>query len=235
MNEDIRSLMEESPVGGNHGVTVDSYVDEGGAAQVTRRDLSGRLARVDQKGLDTGDSRFGIVTSRDDGGLVAHRGVLHPDEYVDYFALREQVEDDLGFTYADVSAAYATGRPTTEQRQLREKIDARLLALSRAGGNMETLAKALALSEKTIDRALARAREIDVRPMVPHGVVKTTRPCFKCAEPGKLRKRRFSGSPTEWVGNIALCDEHYAAGFERHPGNPRYWAFRAKRGTPRGA
>lgn len=164
-------------------------------------------------------------------GLTTHRGILHPDEYVDFFALREAVEADLGFTYADVSAAYSNGRPTAEKLQLRERIDARLLELSRAGGNMEQLAKALDLNEKTLRRALERAREIDVQPMVPQGVIKATFACFKCGEPGKKRKRRFSDSPTQWVGTVVLCDEHYAAGFVTKPGSPAYWEFRSDR-TP---
>lgn len=96
---------------------------------------------------------------------------------------------------------------------------------------MEQLSKALDLSEKTVDRALTRAREIDVRPMVPHGVVKKMHVCFKCGEPGaKLRKRRFSVSPPQWVGTIALCDADYAAGFNTRKGNPAYWDFRERRG-----
>lgn len=232
--EDTQNIMSEAPVGDNHGYAIASFTDSEDTPQRSRRDQTMRLSGLEQAAPGQ-HGGFGIATGKDDGGLVAHRGILAPGEYVDWFALREAVEADLGFTYAEVNEAYALGRPTVEQRQLREKIDARLLALSRAGGNMETLAKALALSEKTVDRALRRAREVDVQPMVPHGVVKARRACFKCEEPGKLRKRRFSDSPTEWVGNIALCDDHYAAGFERHPGNPAYWAFRARLGTPRGA
>jgi hypothetical protein len=249
---DADRIMEEPPGEPNHGRKTTHIMAEG-APRVSRTplDVEGLqaedfLSPIDPNDVPPWGSGVGVVevsrgTSRgatygaSDMGMLAHRGVLQADEYVDWFALREVVEADLGFTYAQVNEAYATGRPTTEQRQLREKIDSRLLALSRAGGNMDTLAKALDISEKTIDRALKRAREIDVQPVVPHGVVKAEHPCFKCGEPGKLRKRRFSDSPTEWVGNVALCDEHYAAGFERHPGNPAYWAFRARLGTPRGA
>ena len=233
--EDTQSIMSEPPVGGNNGSSTHVWVDEEGAPRVTRRHHDLRLAQLDQRGLETDGSRFGVVAGKAEGGLVAHRGVLHPDEFVDWFVLREQVEADLGFSYADVSAAYGGGRPTAEQRQLREKIDARLLALSRAGGNMEQLAKVLELSEKTIDRALARAREIDVQPMVKTGVIRSKHACFKCGEPGKKRKRRFSDSPTEWVGTIVLCDEHYAGGFETRKGNPAYWAFRSRLAIPAGA
>lgn len=236
MNDDIRLLMEEPPVPDNHGRAVGTFVDEEGGVTRTKRDLASRMATMTDRGFGADASAFGVVSGHEDGGLVAHRGPLHPDEYVDFFVLRAEVEADLGFTYADVSAAYTNGRPTTEQRQLREKIDARLLALSRAGGNMAQLAKILSLSEKALDRALRRAREVDVQPMVATGVVRTANVCFKTGETGaRPRRRRFSTSPTEWVGTINLSDEEYAKGFDRHPGNPAYWRFRAKLATPRGA
>ncbi len=245
MEDTVENIMKQPPGGPNHGRT--KAMDDDGAWSTVPLDVSGQQA-VDfvtpSDALEADPAPFGagvsLVDTRRGGGgksgqtygagdmgMVAHRGVLQNDEYVDFFALREAVEADLGYSYADVSAAYANGRPTAEQRQLREKIDARLLALSRAGGNMEQLAKVLDLNEKTVDRALRRAREIDVRPMVKTGVVRSTHVCFKTGEPGaKLRKRRFSDSPTEWTGNIALSDDEYAKGFDRQPGNPHYWDFR---------
>ena len=177
-----------------------------------------------------GGGRSGQTYGAGDAGMVAHRGTLHPDEYVDFFALREAVEADLGYAYADVTFAYANGRPSTEQRQLREKIDARLLALSRAGGNMEQLAKALGISEKTIDRALKRAREVEVDPIVKNPAVVKPLVCFKTGEVGaRPRKRRFSDSPPQWTGTINLSDAEYAKGFDTQPGNPAYWEFRNRR------
>ena len=230
MNEDIRSLMEEPPVPDNHGRAVGTFVDEDGGVTRTRRDLAGRMSSMTDRGFGQNATAFGVVSGSEDGGLVAHRGVLHPDEYVDYFDLREQIEADFGFTYADVSFAYAKGRPSTEQRQLREKIDARLLALSRGGGNMEQLAKAFGLSEKTLDRALTRARDVEVDPIVKNPAVVTTLVCFKTGEPpATARKRRFSDSPPQWTGTINLSDDEYAKGFDTRPGNPAYWEFRERR------
>jgi hypothetical protein len=77
------------------------------------------------------------------GGLTAHRGVLHPEEYVDQEALRAMVEDELGFTYEQVRSVYRQGPLSADQRELRGQIDARLLVLSRAGGEMTLLAGAL--------------------------------------------------------------------------------------------
>ena len=104
-----------------------------------------------------------------------------------------------------------------------------LLALSSSGANVQAMAAALGLGDATVERALARARELYVEPQggfTP--AVVATQPCFVCEAPGKRRKRRFSESPAVWVGTIVLCDEHYSAGFESRPGNPAYWASRAQ-------
>lgn len=153
------------------------------------------------------------VIDRTDGGMVAHRGTLHPDEYVDSATLREAAEASLGFTYEEISSVYRQGPLAPEQRQLRERIDARLLALSRAGGAMATLASVLKLNEKTVDRALARARDVEISPIVAKPVVTHSLPCFKCEQDARPRKRRFSKSPRVDIGTINLCDEHYAAGW----------------------
>ena len=175
--------------------------------------------------------------------MTVHRGVLHPDVYIDVKTLRESVESALGHTYEDVSSAYTTGRPTVEQRQLRERIDSRLLALSRSGGNMALLARTMEMSEKTIDRALTRAREVEVAPIVVNPAVMTRHVSFITGEPGaKPRRRRHVGCPNHLrpsddrrVSTINLSDDEYARGFETKPGNPAYWAFRDKCATPKGA
>lgn len=228
--EDTQSIMSEAPGGDNHGFAIASYTDGEDTPRRSRRDQAMRLSRLEQTAAPGQRAGFGIVAGKDEGGLVAHRGTLHPDEYVDFFALREAVEADLGFAYADVAFAFAKGRPSTEQRQLREKIDARLLALSRAGGNMEQLALALGLNEKTLDRALTRARLVEVDPVVKDPAVVTTLVCFKTGEPpATTRKRRFSDSPPQWTGTINLSDAEYAKGFDTRPGNPAYWEFRERR------
>jgi hypothetical protein len=153
------------------------------------------------------------VIDRTDGGMVAHRGTLHPDEFVDEDVLRAAAEEALGFTYEDVSSAYAKGRPSAEQRQLREKIDSRLLALSRGGGNMDKLADAIGLGPATVDRALSRARAVEIDPIVRNPAVTHVIPCFKCERPARPRKRRFSQSPKVETGTVNLCDDCYAQGF----------------------
>lgn len=98
---------------------------------------------------------------RSAGGITTHRGILHPDEYVDPKELRKLVERELGYTTREVHSVYVRpgGRLPDSKLDLREAIDARLLALQEAGGNMTALATVLGIGERTMDRALSRARE----------------------------------------------------------------------------
>lgn len=98
------------------------------------------------------------IGSAFDGGITAHRGVLHPDEYVDPELLRTMIEQHLGFTYEEISSVYRQGRLSPDQRELRATIDAQMLALSRAGGNLTALADDLGIPLRTIHNAIARAR-----------------------------------------------------------------------------
>lgn len=206
MNEDIKSLMGEAP----HGVAPE----------------------VPAEGFQIVDPSR-ITT---DAGMTAHRGVLQDGEYVDFFLLREAAEAELGFSYADVSAAYKGGRPTAEQRQLRDRIDSRLLALSRSKGNLQQAAKLLGLNESTVDRAVRRARAVEVSPIVKNPAVTHRLSCFTCesmeAEP---RKRRFSKSPPQWTGTVNLCDDCFTHGHDHHPGNPAYWEHRLATAPIRGS
>ena len=147
--EDYASLMEEPAGGHNHG-------------------------RMDGNTLDTDESvAFGfrfdggwhvadIRSNKEEaGGLVSHRGVLAPAEYVDPDVLRTMVEEEFGFSLDDVASVYTTKRLRHDQRQLRGDIDARVLALSRSGANMAQLANVLGINPRTMERALARARQVE--------------------------------------------------------------------------
>lgn len=198
--------------------------------QFGHRDL-GAISGEDLGFLRSGGWSAVEIGKRHDGGITSHRGVLHPDEHVDADALQAAVEDALGFSREDVTFAYQNGRPTAEQRQLRERIDSRMLALSRSGGNMTVLADALGIGHSTVDRAIVRARDVEVAPQVKNPAVLTRRICFKCESPGAVaRQRRFSDSPKEWRGTINLCNPCYARGFETRPGNPAYWEFKDRKG-----
>jgi hypothetical protein len=100
-----------------------------------------------------------------DGGMTSHRGVLQGHEHVDPAALRAAVENELGFTYDEVRSVYRQGPMSNANRELRERIDARLLALSRAGGHMAALGQALGFPVKddghcrVMENALTRARK----------------------------------------------------------------------------
>jgi hypothetical protein len=112
--------------------------------------------------LDNPDS-WRVVGPRNGGygdrcGLVAHRGVLHPDEYLDKARLVPAVERRLGFTLDELRLVYRQGRKSAAQRALRARVDSRLLRLRDAGGNMELLAQVIGVERKTIGRALTRAR-----------------------------------------------------------------------------
>lgn len=133
------------------------------------RTLRARAARTTPEALDylataRGGWRAVSVSSGDRCGMSAHRGVLHPDEYVDTEALRAAVEPRLGFTYDEVKSVYRRGRLSAERLQLRERIDARLLMISRGGGNMTVLGRALGFKATgrnmptAMEHALARAR-----------------------------------------------------------------------------
>jgi hypothetical protein len=79
------------------------------------------------------------------------------------------VEAELGFTFEQVHEVYRQGAGrwmTEEQRHLRARLDARLLQLAKAGGNMVALGRILGFrvdeskrSCAAITNALARARE----------------------------------------------------------------------------
>jgi hypothetical protein len=99
------------------------------------------------------------------GGLTTHRGVLHPDEWewLDWRRAAAMVEAELGFTITEVRSVYRQGRLSDEQRELRARVDARLLSISQAGGNMAMLGRVLGFSVpadrscRVIGNALSRA------------------------------------------------------------------------------
>jgi hypothetical protein len=91
---------------------------------------------------------------------TAHRGVLHPDEYVDEHRTSVEVERHFGFGRTDVGEVYVQGPKSAAQRELRAQIDARFLEIRKAGGNVELLARYLGMDRKTIGRALTRARQV---------------------------------------------------------------------------
>lgn len=120
-----------------------------------------RLARTAPAAVDflrAGGWSVVSTKSGDRGGLTAHRGVLHPDEWVDPCRLAAMVEQRFGFGIAELRPLYCQGRKSAAQRALRARVDARLLEIARTGGNLTLLADALGVHRETVARALTRAR-----------------------------------------------------------------------------
>jgi hypothetical protein len=96
--------------------------------------------------------------------MTVHRGVLRGDEYVDRAGLLAALEVRLGFTIAQVHSVYRQGRQSTEQGELRARIDARLLALSLTGANMLVLARTFGWKVKDADKRRGELRHDGARP-----------------------------------------------------------------------
>lgn len=153
--------MQEAPGGANHGRSATASRDP-----ETERHVS--LGVDDAQAhefLTDGGWSIGTVKDGSRAGINAHRGVLRGDEHIDVDAVMGAVEDELGFTIDEIHSVYRQGRMTDSQRELRGRIDARLLALSRSGANMAALARLLGFAYdepserfKTMERALTRAR-----------------------------------------------------------------------------
>lgn len=137
---------------------------EGVDPSVTRRS-----ANMDPETADfMSAGGWSVVSIKDGGeaggGLTSHRGVLHPDEYVDEDALAVMVARRLGYGLSDILSVYRQGRKSVAQVELRAKIDARMLEVVEDGGSAHELGRALGWPVtptencQTVDRALARAR-----------------------------------------------------------------------------
>lgn len=157
---DFEALMQEPPGGENHGYAITT--DERGDR--VRQPLS--VAEMQAREF-MGHGGWAFVDPRSRAsaaGMTTHRGVNAPSDHIDLEHVHEIVEQNFGLTLAEIDAAYTNGRPTHHRAGIRAAIDARLLALSRAGGNLTALARVLGWQIEAngtcrkIDRALARAR-----------------------------------------------------------------------------
>ena len=154
-------LMEEPPGVPNHGRQASSR--EGNEAHEALDAEAWQAAEFMRGGGWAVISMAGGERQR--AGMNAHRGVVHEDEHVDAGALQALVEAELGFSYEQVRSVYRQGPLGPHQRELRRDIDARMLALSRAGGSMAALGRALGFPIKddghcrVLENALSRARQ----------------------------------------------------------------------------
>lgn len=164
---DLGDLMEEPAGGPNHGRRAYSSPElvEG---RVNGRPLDlgtheGQASELVRSGgysvADVARGSGGATPGARDAGMSAHRGVLQEGEHVDRAAVETLVERELGFTLTQLHSVYSTGgRLPSTLMGLRDQIDARMLALSGAGANMDLFGRVTRLNASTLDRALARAR-----------------------------------------------------------------------------
>lgn len=164
---DLVALMEEPPHGHNDGRSASADPEVEGRnlplnteAWKSRELMQGQGFAVVETHRGS-NGRPGKTYGAGDAGMSAHRGILHPDEYVDETELADLAASELGFTTLEVRKAYVRdgGRPANDTLALRARLDARLVEVQAAGGDMTALAHALGMGERTMDRALARGRE----------------------------------------------------------------------------
>jgi hypothetical protein len=156
---ELAQLMEETPGGPNYGRRASTNPEVEGAHVPLAADDHQAAEFLREGGWTFGTYKDGARAGVSSHGVNQHT-VLHPEEHVDTDALLAAVEAEFGFTKHDVHAVYKTGGRIPDQlRQLRGRIDARLLALSRSGANMALLGRLLGVEyDPTVKRALRRAR-----------------------------------------------------------------------------
>jgi len=165
--------MQEPAGGANHGRR--AHEGPSGASAEIRSEFAGRTDGRFMEPLGASDwqaaeylrnTGWTVARVKDPtaAGMTGHRGALHEDEYVDTAVVEAIVERELGYDLEQLHSVYSTGgRIPSARRELRDRIDARLLALSRSGANMDLFGRVTGLNPSTLDRALARARAEEVQ------------------------------------------------------------------------
>jgi hypothetical protein len=168
---EYQELMEEPPGGYNHGYAASADPQEEGrwlsldveSAQAQEFMRHGGFGIVE---VSRGNGGTGGTYGSGDAGMTNSLSSDNVKPYVDMERVKELVEEELGFTLAQVESAYLVpGRPTAERSELRARIDARLLELSAKGGNLSALARVFGwpIYEngqcRIVERALSRARD----------------------------------------------------------------------------
>lgn len=164
---ELETLTQEPPGGRNYGRMAPAGTQTDGRRLSLDASEVPALEFAEAGGcsiVDTARGSGGATPGARDAGMSAHRGVLHPAEHVDVYILQTLVERELGFTRAHIRTVYRQGPLSAYQRELRGRIDARLLALSRSGTNIALLGRVLGFPIKAngtcraLENALARAR-----------------------------------------------------------------------------
>lgn len=161
--EFFEELMQDCPASNNHGrKVIDVDLEEDQVETFPRKPrMSLNLGDGESR-----DATTGIHPSElNCYGMTAHRGVLHPDEYVDEFKLNTDIKEQLGFWPETIKWVFKAGRPGPGAAKVKAQIEDKFLQLSESGGNMTLLAAALEFPIRedgtcfTMSRALQRARE----------------------------------------------------------------------------
>lgn len=152
-SNDYALLMEEPPDGYNHGRAAGTSSDD--ERKSSHRSLDGKDWQVLELYRDGGYA----IAWPGDMGTRGNRDVLAPDEFVNFDVLQPLVEERLGFTYAEVKRVYGLrGQPSRENVRIRNVLDARILELYDAGANMFKFAEVVGMKQRTMNRAVARAK-----------------------------------------------------------------------------
>lgn len=140
--ENLEALMSEPPGGYNHGA-------------------------LDGNSLDTNDHQqydlrftgtFGIV-GMNEGGTKGNRDILAPNEYVDWDELKSMAEKELGVEPGEIERLYSAKKLKAHLLPRRAEVDAKILHVYTAGGNMYQFALAIGMNTRTLTRALNRAKQ----------------------------------------------------------------------------
>lgn len=164
-------LMQETPSDGNHGWKISDLNGggywnddgEGGRMHHGLRKPKQPLSVTDYETKD--DAHLIDSDYLHDHGMVAHRGILHKHEWVDFDEVKKAIEQYLKISVKEINWIYGPGRPGSLRSVRRIWMDEQFLRLHEEGGNMTLLASVLGwhiepsrgVSRKMTD-ALRRAR-----------------------------------------------------------------------------
>jgi hypothetical protein len=138
--------------------------DEGMQVHSTDPEARGRRSRSPTEVAAVSENGMAVIPSyynHGRGSMVAHRGVLHPDEYVDVKQLARQLEVRLDCTLEEFVGVYgrAGGGPLPKAlRPLRARLDEALAIYAERGGSMATLGLCTGVPERNLQRAAKRGR-----------------------------------------------------------------------------
>lgn len=162
---ELEHIMQESPVGSNHGYRIGGSGEAGPQAYTAHSNPHMRKSLNYDFYATAGDVHtIPQVDEMKYYGMTSHRGVLQRGEYVDRDIVEGMVEEFLGRTLTEVRSLFEQGRPASRAAS-KESVEDCLLELQEGGCNMSILAAVIGwrVDKKgrcnLMTRALRRARE----------------------------------------------------------------------------